>query len=154
MNHANNRALDNMARRVRSILMRGILQRVDDSKELQQMQVSRLEGEVLDECDRVGQWGFNSVPPAGAEVVIVQIGGNADHHVILGVDDSGRPRLGPGETAIYDAHGSKVHVANDGSVVIVASGYVNIVAGTVTVSGNLVIDGNVTIGGLLNGHTP
>lgn len=145
--------MESVGRALRTLIMRGTLKRTDDSKGLQQMQVSRLEGEVL-ECERVGQWGLTSVPPSGSEVVIVQIGSSPDHHVILGVDDSGRPHPNdPGSTMLYDGQGSKVFLAGDGSIQINAS-IVYINAGTVVLSGNLVVEGSVNIGGLLNGHAP
>ncbi|KAL6953375.1 hypothetical protein U1Q18_052069 [Sarracenia purpurea var. burkii] len=52
-----------LERRIRSMLMRATVTGVDDSHDIQQIQVERLQGETIDECDRVGEYGFTSVPP-------------------------------------------------------------------------------------------
>jgi phage baseplate assembly protein V len=149
------RLIDPLERRVRALVMRATVTRVDDGEDLQQLQVSRLEGEVLEGCERVGQYGLTSVPPAGAEAIVVQIGSNADHQVILGVDDKSRPHpLQPGQTVLYDGAGTRVILFANGNVGIVASGTVTIQAPSVALSGNLFVAGDVTIAGSLNGHTP
>ncbi len=128
--------------------MRGTLARVNDKSGLQTMQVTRLEGETFDDCERIGQYGLTSVPPSGSEVLIGQVGSNADHTVILGVDDSSRPHpLTDGQTCLYDKSGTQILLNGDGSISITC-------AGGVTINGNLSISGNVTIGGTLNGHAP
>ena len=155
------RAIGPLERRVRTMLMRATLTGVDDAHDLQQMQVTRLEGEVLEECERVGQYGLASVPPLGAEVIVGQIGGNADHQVVLGVDDRSRPHpLTPGQTVIYDASGTKITLDAGGNLIITASGILMITAptinlfGDVEITGNLGVSHNVTIAGTLNGHAP
>jgi phage baseplate assembly protein V len=141
------RVLGPIERRVRTMLMRGTLLRVDDAQDLQQMQVSRLEGETLEECERVGQYGFSSHPVRGSEVMIAQVGSNSDHHVIVGVDDRSRPRLTAGQAVVYDASGTKIVLDAGGNVMIHC-------AGSVTITGDLHIEGNATIAGTLNGHSP
>lgn len=142
--------------------MRATVRRVNDSSALQRIQVSRLEGEVFDDCERVGQYGLSSNPPVGSEAIVVQIGASPDHHVVIGVDDGSRPKSLPaGATVLYDESGTKVYLRGDGSLQVQCSGAltisaasVAITAGSVSLSGNLAVAGNVTIGGLLNGHTP
>ena len=146
------RVIGPLERRVRSMLMRGTLAATDDSQDLQQLQVTRLEGETLDGCERIGQYGFTSFAPNGSEVVIAQIGSNPDHQVILGVDDKSRPHpLTAGQVAIYDGAGTKIVLYADGSIRIIAGGTVTIeggsiyLAGPTTINGNLHVTGNVAI---------
>lgn len=162
------RAIEPLGRRLRSMLMRATVSGVDDTGDLQQLQVTRLEGETWDECERVGEYGFTSSPPIGAEAIVIQIGGNSDHMVILGVDDLSRPHpLDSGQTVLYDGANSRVFLDAAGNVVITASGRVQIAASTllvqanstrfmgdVQIDGDLTVGRNVQIGGTLNGHAP
>lgn len=149
------RALDPLSRRVRSLIMRATVTRVNDSGDLQEIQISRLEDEVLEGCERVGQYGLTSVPPIGAAAIVAQIGSNADHQVILGIDDKSRPHpLEPGQTVLYDGAGTRVILFANGNLGIVASGTVTIQAPSMVLSGDLFVAGSVTIMGTLNGHTP
>ena len=163
MNQADHlrRFIDPLSRRIRSMLMRATLNSVDDTQDLQVIQVTRLAGEVIDECERVGQYGLTSVPPVGAECIVAQMSSNADHQVILGVDDHSRPHpLTPGQTVIYDSAGTTIKLDASGNVVIVAGTNVIISApgffidGNATIEGNITITGNVTVLGTLNGHAP
>lgn len=149
------RLIDPLSRRMRAMIMRATVTAVDDDEDLQLLQVSRLEGETIDDCERIGQYGFSSVPPLGAEAVICQIGGNPDHQVILGVDDQSRPRsLTDGQSVLYDKDGTKVFLTGDGNLLIVAAGIVQIQASTLQILADVEISGNVSIGGTLNGHPP
>lgn len=58
--------------------------------------------EVRDDLDRLQEFGFASMPEEGAEALIVFVGGNRDHGVIVATGDKrSRPALDAGETAIY-----------------------------------------------------
>ena len=148
--------------------MRATLTGVDDSKDLQVLQVNRLAGETIDGCERIGQYGLTSNPPIGAECIVAQVSSNADHQVILGVDDKSRPHpLLPGETVLYSAAGTTVKLDSAGNIEITCSGAVIInssaltvqastmvLDGDLTVTGTSLLNGNVIMGGTLNGHTP
>ena len=76
-----------LQRRVMLAIGRGTLGPVDDANGLQRSQVKLLAGEVRDNVERVQQYGISAVPLAGADVLVVCVGGNRDHPVIIGVDD-------------------------------------------------------------------
>jgi len=159
-------------RRLRSLFMRATVTGVDDSKDLQLIQVARLDEEVLEGCERVGQYGFTSVPPDGAEALIAQVGGNADHQVVVGVDDRSRPHpLATGQVVVYDAAGTKITLDAAGNITIDCTGVVTVNCSAMSVGGVLTADdtlvghggallntlhvtGNVVIDGTLNGHAP
>jgi phage baseplate assembly protein V len=107
--------------------------------------------------------GMSAVPEAGADVLVLQIGG-PDHLVALQADAAGlrAPGLGPGDIALRDRRGQQVTLNADGvritgalRVTIIASGDVSVETPTqVTVTapeahftGNVTIDGSIVVGG-------
>ena len=84
------------------------------------MKVSLLDGETRDVADRVQQYGLSSHPPAGSHVVVINVGGQRDHPIIIGADDaSARPTgLAAGEVMLWAAHGQRAHLQADGGVLI------------------------------------
>ena len=92
-----------LQRRVMLAIGRGTLGPVNDADGLQRSQVKLLAGEVRDNVERMQQYGISAVPLAGADVLVVCVGGNRDHPVIIGVDDRRhRPTgLQPGDVCIY-----------------------------------------------------
>lgn len=111
--------LDDMRNRIRLMVGRGVLSLVNDAKAIQTSQVQLLEGETQDDCERVQQYGFTSMPHDGAEAVLVFPGGLRDHGLIIAVDDR-RYRLKGlqgGEVALYDDLERSVLIGRDGIVV-------------------------------------
>jgi len=99
---------------------RGTLAMTDDGSGQQRMQVTLLDGETRDAADRVQQYGISAHPPAGSQVVVINVGGQRDHPIIIGVDAAGdRPvGLAPGEVMIWSVHGQRVHLRGDGGLAI------------------------------------
>ena len=64
-----------MRNRIRLMVGRVLLSIVDDAKTIQTAQVQGLAGEVLEDVERIQQYGFTSVPLSGAEGVAVFLGG-------------------------------------------------------------------------------
>jgi phage baseplate assembly protein V len=97
------RFIEPLKRRVMLSIGRATLSRVDDGAGLQRNQVTLLAGETRDNVERVQPFGFTSVPLPGAECLVVCVGGNRDHPVIMGVDDRRyRPTgLDAGDVCIY-----------------------------------------------------
>lgn len=113
------RATAAMAGRIRLMLSRGTVSAVDDTTQAQTLQVELLADEVQDGAERFGGYGFSSHPLPGAEVLVACIGGTRSHVIVVQVEDR-RYRLGsmaPGEVAIFDDQGQKVHLKRDGIVI-------------------------------------
>lgn len=111
--------LSPIARRVGLMIVRGTVSSVDDSKSLQTMQVSLLADQVRDIVERFQQYGFTSVPNKDAEVIVLHIGGDGDHSIVVAVDDrSSRPTgLSAGESCMYTSqNGKRVYAKSDGKV--------------------------------------
>lgn len=104
-----------LQRRILLMVARGVIKTVTDSSKIQKLQLSVLADEVTDKIDRIQEYGFTSRPKAGAQAVILFLGGNRDHGVVIATED-GQVRpvdLDEGESAIYSFEGYQVRMRND-----------------------------------------
>ncbi|MFA6971625.1 MAG: phage baseplate assembly protein V [Gallionella sp.] len=160
-----------VSRRLRLTVSRAVITLVNDSLKTQRMQLSLLDGEVMDGVERFQEYGFSSVPLPGCQAVMVCIGGSRSHGIVAATED-GRHRvkgLLPGETVIYDDLGQKVYLSRNGIVIDGAGLPLNIInvpqtnlSGNLHVAGSIVADadisdhGNKSMAGMrtvYNGHT-
>ena len=98
-----------LARRVRLMVSRGVIGAVNDALKEQGVQVALLADEVRD-CERYQEYGFTSVPQAGAEAITVFVGGSRDHGVVIATGDR-RYRLkglAVGEVSLYTDEGDHI----------------------------------------------
>lgn len=112
------RELERFGRKLRNAFARGVLNMVADGLKMQANQVQLLDGEVLDNVERAQQYGFTSVPQAGAEVFVAFVGGDRGHGVVLAVDDR-RYRLKGlkgGEVALYTDEGDSIILKRDNHI--------------------------------------
>ena len=112
------RLIEPVHRRVTNLISRAVVQRTDDSKGVQELQLELLDSEVRDEVERVGEYGFTSVPLEGAEAVTAFAGGRRDHGLVIGVEDR-RYRiknLSGGEVAVYNHTGAKIVMKANGNI--------------------------------------
>lgn len=132
-----------------NVLSRAVVKMVDDAKKWQELQLQLGPDEVRDQVERPQQYGFTSVPLAGAEAVVAFVGGRRDHGVVLAVDDR-RYRvksLQPGEVAIYTDQGDKVVFKRGGTIEFTASTKVLINAPLVECSTDLKVSGKLDVTG-------
>lgn len=157
-----------LARRVKLMIGRCVIDLVDDTQLEQVIQAKLLDGEIRT-LERYQQYGFTSVPHQRAEGICAFIGGNRDHGIVIATGDR-RYRLSglaDGEVALYDDQGQKIHLkrgkeieisgcdtltASVGQQATVTCPLVNVVASTrvnmttplLQVSGNITAGGNIT----------
>lgn len=96
--------------RIANMVARAVVQLVNDGAQMQAIQLLVLAGETREGCERFQEYGFTSVPVAGAEAVVLFADGRRDHPLIVAVDDR-RYRLKnllSGEVAIYNNAGLSV----------------------------------------------
>lgn len=108
--NSQDRSLRSLARRARLSVARGIIRLITDSGGLQTAQVGLMANETRSNLERMQEYGFTSVPHAGAEAAIIFVGGNRDHGLVIAVDDR-RYRLKgleAGEVAIYTDEGDSI----------------------------------------------
>ena len=66
-------------------------------------------GELFSQVPISHAYGFHAEPLAGASALLLALGGRSDCVHAIGIDDPrGRPSLGPGAVAVYDASGQIV----------------------------------------------
>lgn len=106
--------------KLRLIVGRAQVARVNDGKKLQRLQVNGLADEVRDNVLRLQNFGHTGHPLPGCEVVIVSVGGSRDNAVAIAADDPRyRPTdLQPGESATYNAHGVIFLYSQDGEAIL------------------------------------
>jgi phage baseplate assembly protein V len=104
-----------MFNRIRMMVARAVLGRVDDTPAMQTMQIDLLDGETQDGVERFQNYGFTSVPHPQAEVAVAFVGGLRSHGIVIAVGDRQfRLRgLETGEVAIYDDLDQVVHLKRD-----------------------------------------
>jgi phage baseplate assembly protein V len=143
--------LNDLARHLRPLVTRvgnmvapALVERVDDATKMQACQISLSEGEVRADVEHPQNYGFTSVPFAGAEATVVCVGGRRDHCIVLTVDDR-RYRLkglAEGEVALYTDQGDKIVLGRGGNITITASSKVTVNAPLVEVpSGDVTAQG-------------
>lgn len=109
------KVMEPLQRRVFGMIARGVVKSIDDSGKLQKLQLQILADEVVDRVNRIQEYGFASRPKAGAQAVVLFLGGNRDHGVVVGVEDGEiRPKdLAEGEASVYSFGKYQVRVKND-----------------------------------------
>lgn len=116
MQGALNRMMAPMADRIKLMVGRAVIAAVDDGAKAQALQIELLADEVQDGVERFQDYGFTSVPHAGAEALVVFVGGTRSHGVAVAIEDR-RYRLTGlegGEVALYDDQGQVIRIGRDG----------------------------------------
>lgn len=106
-------------RRVMLMVGRAVLNAVYDGASSQLVQASLLSDEVRDKMERMAEYGFTSVPLSGAQGVVVFVGGERGHGIVVATGDPRNRMSGlqAGEVAIYDDQGQSVYLTRAGIVV-------------------------------------
>lgn len=109
--------------KIQLMIGRAILSVVNDAGPVQTVQAQMLADEVQDDVERIQQYGFSSAPLSGAEGVVVFVGGNRDHGLLIACDDRRYRKRGlqPGEVALYTDEGDQI-VLSRGRVIKVTAG--------------------------------
>jgi phage baseplate assembly protein V len=125
--------------RINNMFARGVVKKVTNGKTAK-AKISILDSETYDGIEMPHQFGRQSNPPVGSEVLVFFYGGNRDHGSIIATfnKEHSVTDLAEGESVQFDMSGTKILCKADGSVHISPSG------GTVYVNGHLVASGNVS----------
>jgi phage baseplate assembly protein V len=144
-------AIERIGRRILTMIGRGRKTTGDDSGNVQMLQVKLGADEVRDKTPRLAEFGLASMPPDGADLVVLFIGGDRSNGVIIASGDiaTRMKNLQPGESALYDSLGKHVYLKVDQIEIDANNQPVNVInATTVTVgaSGNVTVNcgGNLT----------
>lgn len=109
--------------RVRGMVARAIVRLVDDARAAQEVQLELLADESQDAVERFQNYGFTSVPHAGAEALVVFAGGLRSHGVVLAVEDRRYRLTGleEGEVALFDDLGNVIKLGREAIAVTAVS---------------------------------
>ncbi len=107
-------------RRLRLMIGRAVITMVNDSLKEQNLQVTGLDDEPLDDVERPQNYGQFSVPLAGAEAIVLSLGGDTDSAVAVVVEDRRyRPTgLVAGDSGIYHYEGHRIRLTKDGRAIV------------------------------------
>lgn len=111
-----------------------------DTGSVQILQLGLGGGELHDGLPRLAEFGFASRPLAGADAVVLFIGGDRSNGVVVATgDQNSRPRnLNPGETMIYTSDGTQVYLQGGGVVQVTAAAKVRMVTPRLEVTGDVI----------------
>ncbi len=114
------RLLAPLRNRIANMVARAVVQLVADGGKLQALQLVVGADETRDGCERFQEYGFTSMPLAGAEAVVLFVGGRRDHGLVVAVDDRRHRMAGleAGEVALYTNAGQSIVLKADGSIEI------------------------------------
>lgn len=115
-----NRFLEPLRVRIRMIVSRAIVSLIDDSKNMQIVQLNLMKDEVKSGVERVQNYGFTSHPKPNAQGVVLFVAGNRDHGLVIAVDDT-RYRLKnlpEGGVAVYDFDGNCIKLTEANGIEI------------------------------------
>ena len=101
-----------------------VVENVDDSTKAQMLQLSILDGEAVDDCQRVQQFGFSSVPLEGAEAVVLFPNGDRGNPLVVAVDDRRHRPTGwtAGEAGTFNAFSAQMRHKADGTTEVTGGG--------------------------------
>ena len=123
-----------MIDRLFNLIAFGRVSLVDDSGDFQLVQMIRRAtgtgggSRLTDRLRRISQFGFTSVPPVDADLVVINRNGDSAHGIaIASAHRASRPRgLKEGDTAIHDVRGRIIRLTADGIEVDGAGGPVTV----------------------------
>lgn len=162
-----------MLGKLKMLVGRCVLSLINDVPKTQELQIEAWAGDVQDQVEHFQQFGFTAVPVPGAEGIVVFVGGEHDHPVVLAVEDR-RHRvsgLSGGESAMYNTSGHRLVLYHDRAelttlkYVVNASDSIQFNTPLTTFSGEVIAMGNISdLGGspgnsmanlrvTYNGHT-
>ncbi|HUO23114.1 MAG TPA: phage baseplate assembly protein V [Caulobacteraceae bacterium] len=150
-----------LKRRVYMAVGRCVLEAVTDTTKCQTLKISLLDDELAEDVERFQEYGFTSVPFAGAEGIAVAVAGLRSHAVVIAVEDRRyRPTgLQPGEGGLYDDQAQTILIKRDGihitttKTVTVNAAEVGILSGNVNLGAlggkKVALDGDPVVGGVI-----
>lgn len=112
--------ISRIANRIKQAVGLALIESVSDDNEIQLVKISGMDNEVQSGIERTQEYGITSNPPVGSGAVVLYIGGNKDHGVVIKTD-SGEFRvqsLKSGEVCIYSKFGQKILLDENGDIIL------------------------------------
>jgi phage baseplate assembly protein V len=157
------RLLNPLRRGLAHIVTRAVVTLVNDAAKMQTLQVSLLADEQLDGVEHWQPYGFTANPLAGAEALVLAVGGHRAHSVVVSCGDRRYRLTGmqDGEVAMYTDEKDKIHFKR-GRVIDIETSTLNIQAATavnfdtpqITTTGKIVSAGDQVAAGVSQVNHP
>lgn len=122
--------LRRIATKLALMATRGVVRGITDSAGVQELRLRGLAGETL-RAERFQEYGFTSRPLVGAEAILLSLGGNREHTVVIAVDDRRfrLKNLATGDVALYTDEGDMIWLRS-GNRIEVHTGKFTVFAGS------------------------
>lgn len=151
------RLLAPLRRGLAHLVTRAVVAMINDAAKMQTLQLSLLADEAQDNIEHWQPYGYTFKPLAGAEALVLAVGGHRAHSVVIAVADR-RYRLTDledGEVALYSDEGDKVHLKR-GKVIEIETDTLNVRAAAavnfdtpvITQTGRIESQGDQVAGGI------
>lgn len=107
----------NLKSKVSSMVNRGYVTNINDSENVQKIQIQMEGREVKSGMPAVTQFGFHSAPPVGSESINLFQDGNRSNGVsVIVFNREHKPSLNDGESQAYDAFGQYIKLGNNNKI--------------------------------------
>lgn len=144
------------------LAFRAQITRIDTQGGVQTTQLAGLKPETLEDVELFQHYGLTSVPPEGAMAIVLPLGGQTTHGIILATEHSAYrlQGLASGEVALYTDEGTRI-VLRRGKIIDVTCETYNVNCKNYHVSAsdsatfttpNLDASDQVTAAGIINGN--
>jgi len=81
---------------------------------VQLIQGDALAGETMQAAELFQHFGFTSAPPAGTQLIVLPLGGQSAHSVVIATENGAyRVDVSSGEACIYNMWGDKIHLKQE-----------------------------------------
>jgi phage baseplate assembly protein V len=85
-----------------------------DGAGVQLLQGDALAGETMQAAELFQHFGFTSAPPAGTQLIVLPLGGQSAHSVVIATENgSYRVDVQSGEACVYNQWGDKIHLKQE-----------------------------------------
>ncbi len=146
------RATQGLRLSITAMISKSIVRSASDDKDNSQIfKVEAFSDEAIEDVESYGHYGFSSSVPVGSEAILICVGGDRSHPVVISTKNSkGKPKLELGEVAIYHPSGAVVKLKSGGIEIVSSNSEtkenlpITITASEVTISGTLKVKGDVT----------
>ena len=110
-----NKGMAPLKRKILLMIGRGIMLSVKDSEKIQQSQASFYKDEIKGDIEVFNSFGFTSNPPKDTECIMLSVGGNREHGVIIATENRELrlKDLPPGASAQYNKNGKYIKLLDD-----------------------------------------
>lgn len=133
--------------RVANMIVRALVENVNDGTNIRLLQLSGLAGETFSKVEHLQPGGISHVPVVGDEALLVSVNGDKSEAIAIVVDSGENRPTGEagGNTVVWDNFGNIIRLSDGKIEIICSSGDVDINAKNVNV--NLESGGKMSVAG-------